>query len=86
MAIRCCRAAIIEAVRAYDVGTFRTSLPRRQSPADRTLHCPTCARPLLSHQYAGGGNVVIDTCEHCLVNWLDQGELRRIALAPDRQR
>jgi Zn-finger nucleic acid-binding protein len=79
-------AAVIEAVRAHDVGTFRTSLPRRQNAADRTLNCPRCARPLLSHQYGGGGNVVIDTCERCLVNWLDQGELRRIALAPDRQR
>jgi Zn-finger nucleic acid-binding protein len=27
---------------------------------------------------------VIDSCEHCLVNWLDGGELRRIAVAPDR--
>jgi hypothetical protein len=29
---------------------------------------------------------VIDSCERRLVNWLDQGELRRIALAPDRPR
>ena len=28
------------------------------------------------------GNVVIDTCEPCGVNWLDPGELRRIAVAP----
>ena len=33
--------------------------------------------------YGGPGNVVIDTCERCLVNWLDPGELRRIAIAPD---
>jgi Zn-finger nucleic acid-binding protein len=31
----------------------------------------------------GPGNVVIDTCERCRVNWLDSGELRRIAVAPD---
>jgi Zn-finger nucleic acid-binding protein len=79
-------AAVVEVVRASDVGTFRTSLPPRQHASDRTLNCPTCARPLLSHQYAAGGNVVIDTCERCLVNWLDQGELWRIAVAPDRQR
>jgi Zn-finger nucleic acid-binding protein len=79
-------AAIIQAVRAYDVGSFRTTMPRRQEPGERTLPCPLCAKPLVSHTYAGPGNVVIDSCERCLVNWLDQGELRRIALAPDRSR
>lgn len=79
-------ATIIDAVRAHDVGAFRTSTPARQKPGERTLNCPSCGQPLVSHQYAGPGNVVIDTCSRCLVNWLDQGELRRIALAPDRQR
>ena len=77
--------SLIDAVRAYDVGSFRTTTPRRQQPGERTLQCPLCAKPLLSHTYAGPGNVVIDSCERCLVNWLDQGELRRIALAPDRR-
>ena len=77
---------IIEAVRAYDVGPFRMSVPSRQQPGERTLKCPSCGQPLVSHHYAGPGNVVIDTCSRCLVNWLDRGELRRIALAPDRQR
>ena len=36
-----------------------------------------------AHQYGGPGNVDIDTCEPCSVHWLDRGELRRIALAPD---
>ena len=76
---------IIEAVRAYDVGPFRTARPSRQKPGERTLTCPSCGQPLVSHHYAGPGNVVIDTCSRCLVNWLDQGELRRIALAPDRR-
>jgi Zn-finger nucleic acid-binding protein len=76
---------IIDAVRAHDVGSFRTAMPRRQTPGERALVCPMCAQPLISHQYAGPGNVVIDTCSRCMVNWLDQGELRRIALAPDRQ-
>lgn len=75
---------IIEAVRAHDVGPFRAVLPRRQNPGDRALNCPTCGQALVSHHYAGPGNVVIDTCSRCMVNWLDQGELRRIALAPDR--
>jgi len=77
---------IIDAVRAYDVGPFRAALPPRQNPGDRTLSCPSCGQPLVSHPYAGPGNIVIDTCSRCLLNWLDQGELRRIAQAPERQR
>ena len=77
---------VIDAVRAYDVGAFRSSAPSRQKPGERTLNCPSCGQPFDSHHYGGPGNVVIDTCSRCLVNWLDQGELRRIALAPDRQR
>jgi Zn-finger nucleic acid-binding protein len=78
--------AVIDLVRAHAVGAFRTAMPPRQRPGERTLNCPSCGQPLVSHQYAGPGNVVIDTCSRCLVNWLDQGELRRIVLAPDRQR
>jgi hypothetical protein len=77
---------IIDAVRAYDVGALRTTAPSRQKPGERTLNCPSCGQPFVSHHYGGPGNIVIDTCSRCLVNWLDQGELRRIALAPDRQR
>lgn len=76
---------VIDAVRASNVGAFRTTMPRRQNPGERTLRCPSCGQPFISHHYAGPGNVVIDTCSRCLVNWLDQGELRRIAVAPDRR-
>jgi Zn-finger nucleic acid-binding protein len=74
---------IIDAVRAPEERTLRTALPRRQNPADRLINCPTCGQPMLGHIYAGPGNVVIDSCERCQVNWLDSGELRRIAVAPD---
>ena len=77
---------IIDAVRAYDVSALRSSAPSRQKPGERTLNCPSCGQPFVNHHYGGPGNVVIDTCSRCLVNWLDQGELRRIALAPDRER
>jgi Zn-finger nucleic acid-binding protein len=36
-----------------------------------------------THSYCGPGNVVIDSCEPCSLNWLDHGELARIAQAPD---
>jgi Zn-finger nucleic acid-binding protein len=57
-------------------------LPRTQHPGDRRLSCPICGQPMLSHLYGGPGNLVLDTCEGCQVNWLDAGELQRIARAP----
>ena len=75
-------ADVIEAVRVHEKRSFRIALPRRQHPTDRSINCPTCGHPMLSHLYGGPGNVVIDICERCQVNWLDPGELRRIAVAP----
>jgi Zn-finger nucleic acid-binding protein len=75
-------ALVIDAMRAREQRAFRVVLPRRQSPGDRLLNCPKCSQPMSAHFYEGGGNVVIDTCERCQVNWLDPGELRRIAVAP----
>ena len=74
--------AVIEAVRSSEARSSLGVLPRRQNPSDRLLACPTCGQPMVGHFYGGPGNIVIDTCERCLVNWLDPGELRRIALAP----
>ena len=70
-----------DAVRAREPRTG-VALPRRQRPGDHVLSCPICGQPMLSHLYAGPGNLVLDTCEQCFVNWLDPGELRRIARAP----
>jgi len=55
--------------------------PRKQKPEDRIIECPACHQPMLSHFYGGPGNLVIDTCERCQLNWLDPGELQRIARA-----
>jgi Zn-finger nucleic acid-binding protein len=74
--------SVADAIRFAD-GTSVHALPRRrQQPGDRQLGCPLCQRPMLSHHYGGPGNVVIDTCEPCRLNWLDAGEMRRIALSP----
>jgi Zn-finger nucleic acid-binding protein len=72
--------SIINVARAREEGS-RGVPPRRQSPGDRTLRCPFCGEGMLSHLYGGPGNLVIDTCEPCHLNWLDPGELRRIARA-----
>ncbi len=74
-------AAVIEAARAHE--TAAEPPPRTGEPGERTLSCPQCRRPMLNHFYEGPGNLVIDSCEGCFVNWLDPGELRRIARAPD---
>ena len=75
---------VINAARAREEGP-RTVRPRQQTPGDRNLNCPQCRQLMISHLYGGPGNVAIDSCECCLVNWLDAGELRRIAAAPDSQ-
>jgi LSD1 subclass zinc finger protein len=59
-----------------------------QPPADTSdlrhvVSCPQCRQHMESHLYEGPGNVVIDSCEKCLLNWLNHGELARIVHAPD---
>lgn len=48
----------------------------------RRINCPQCHRPMDAHFYAGGGNVVIDSCEECSLIWMDRGALMRIAHTP----
>jgi Zn-finger nucleic acid-binding protein len=50
---------------------------------DRHTNCPKCRQQMDTHPYGGPGNVIIDTCENCSMNWLDYGELQRIVRAPD---
>ena len=59
--------------------------PSAPDPRDleRRIDCPVCRRHMDAHVYFGGGNVVIDSCEQCELNWLDHGELMRIARAPN---
>ena len=41
---------------------------------------------MITHPYFGPGNVVIDSCEHCELVWLDFGELQQIVDAPGKDR
>jgi len=85
-----CEGMLIEMmhfVSVIDAARVREQLrgvvqPREQTPGHRSLACPLCRGPMLNHLYGGPGNLVIDTCESCHVNWLDSGELSRIARAP----
>lgn len=53
------------------------------SDLSRVLSCPHCRQHMETHPYDGPGNVILESCEHCLLNWLDRGELARIVHAPD---
>jgi len=71
-----------------DLRASRSAPPYSGRPPDprdleRVTSCPLCGSAMDTHLYAGPGNIVLDTCESCSVHWLDRGELRRIALAPD---
>jgi Zn-finger nucleic acid-binding protein len=64
--------------------------PAVQTPPDRgdlkrTVQCPKCHRRMDTHFYSGPGNVIVDSCDTCLLIWFDRGELTRIARAPDEK-
>jgi Zn-finger nucleic acid-binding protein len=73
---------LVEELRAGPPGSLVPPPPDR-SELRRGLACPQCHKPMETHYYAGGGNVIIDDCERCELNWLDHGELMRIVRAPD---
>jgi Zn-finger nucleic acid-binding protein len=74
---------VVETLRTYRSGPSSV-LPRPEDGKSGTARsCPHCGGPMENHAYGGGGNVFIDTCEACSVNWLDKGELQRIVAAPD---
>ena len=48
---------------------------------ERELYCPSCGRRMHTHRYGGPGNIIIDNCARCGLNWLDYPELRRVSSA-----
>jgi Zn-finger nucleic acid-binding protein len=73
---------LVEQIRDIDPGAEIS--PAAPDPRDlqRKIDCPVCHKHMEAHVYFGGGNVVIDSCENCELNWLDRGELMRISRAP----
>jgi len=74
---------LVRELRARGGGAVAQQHPPDPHELNRHLRCPQCGRPMETHYYGGGGNVVIDDCERCELNWLDAGELAAIAHAPD---
>jgi len=63
-----------------------SGVPHAPDPRElaRHINCPHCHQRMDTHYYAGPGNVVIDDCSTCRLNWTDRSEMMRIAHAPDR--
>jgi Zn-finger nucleic acid-binding protein len=87
-----CRGSLIPApvfvlmlrdLRAERAGTSAIPHPPDPKELRRRIPCPQCHRAMDIHYYAGPGNIVIDDCAPCELNWLDAGELMVIVRAPD---
>ena len=76
---------LVEELRARQNPSARPLPALDPKDLNRHIHCPRCGRPMDTHPYLGPGNVVIDSCSECEINWLDYGELMRIVRAPDRE-
>lgn len=75
---------IVQTLRKSDATRDETPPPFDPSEYERQLDCPICHQPMEAHPYYGPGNVVIDTCGHCFVVWLDHGELGVLQRAPGK--
>ncbi len=72
--------------RAKATGPPAPPVPLNQGELERQVGCPLCSQAMSTHPYYGPGNIVIDTCPHCRVIWLDYGELGQVIDAPGRDR
>jgi Zn-finger nucleic acid-binding protein len=52
--------------------------PLQLEELKREIDCPKCNSKMDTHPYAGPGNIVIDTCNTCSLNWLDYGEFFKV--------
>ena len=75
---------LIQQLKGQALGTVRPEPPNPRE-LERRIRCPQCHQPMDTHYYGGPGNIVIDDCSPCFLNWLEDGELMRIVRAPDRR-
>jgi Zn-finger nucleic acid-binding protein len=75
--------SLLDELRARQGGAWH--IAHRPDPVElrRQIRCPQCGRQMDTHFYGGPGNVVIDDCAACELNWLDKGELSCIVRAPE---
>jgi Zn-finger nucleic acid-binding protein len=77
---------IVKYRRARASGPPERPQPLRQEELERRVRCPRCTKTMETHPYYGPGNVVIDSCRHCRIVWLDYGEFAQVINAPGRDR
>ena len=75
---------LVDALRAQSGDDVEIAPPPDPRELDRHLQCPQCSLPMDTHFYAGGGNVILDDCSRCALNWLDANEWTSIGHARDR--
>jgi Zn-finger nucleic acid-binding protein len=87
---RQCRGLLVSAAELLPlIESLRVSYDGPPSPPhalptadlERRIDCPSCGARMDTHPYAGPGNIVIDNCPACELNWLDHAELRRVVRA-----
>lgn len=75
--------ALLEQLRTDRSGGGAIQPAPDRKALDRHTQCPQCHKPMDTHFYEGPGNIIIDDCSRCFLNWLDKGELTRIVRAPN---
>ena len=73
---------LVETLRARHHGPPSPPRPIDAADLERPASCPQCGARMDTHIYGGPGNIVIDNCPACRLNWLDFPELARIESAP----
>ena len=73
---------LINDLRSAYTGPDDLPVPIDPNELDVFPNCPACWEKMDSHPYYGPGNVVLNTCGHCQLAWLDHGELDKIVRAP----
>lgn len=76
---------VAQALRANYTGADDKPTPIDPNQLEVSQNCPACFGKMEAHPYYGPGSVVIDSCSHCKLNWMDHGELGRIIRAPGRR-
>lgn len=74
---------IVQDLRSRREASLDAAHPTNWKDLDRRINCPKCSATMDTHPYCGPGNIIIDTCENCALNWLDYSELDRVVRAPD---
>ena len=77
--------SLISQLRAIYRGADDRPVPLDAKELDKQINCPVCYEAMYTHPYYGPGNVVINSCSSCNINWLDEGELDKIVRAPGRR-